>query len=320
MLTPPSPFIPIDAKNALDLTVVAEFRHRWVTELAWSADNLNLAVATTTSIALYRFADEKIKLQNLVGHQDAVRTVQISPDARWLASGSDDGSARLWTIAPDLPKHCLILPIGTPVQQVRYHPNGQQLAVVCGDSLQIWQIGTSPAENALLHKIAAPEKEFTSMAFDPAGAWVAVAGWDQKIRIFDSTDYRPIAVLEGHSQRVNQVAASPDGQRLGSVGRDGQLMLWDTYDWIRQISWVAHDTRPIDSIRFHPSGKVMITGGRDESARLWDTDSLALMVRLNQHRRPILSADLRPDTRFVATGSGDNSVKLWGVLSSPAAE
>jgi WD40 repeat protein len=41
----------------------------------------------------------------LYGHQGMVRSVAISPDGRWIASGSQDATVRLWRV-----------PTGTPVQ------------------------------------------------------------------------------------------------------------------------------------------------------------------------------------------------------------
>jgi WD40 repeat protein len=39
----------------------------------------------------------------LVGHQGTVRAVAVSPDGRWIASGADDGTIRVWPM-PDLTK------------------------------------------------------------------------------------------------------------------------------------------------------------------------------------------------------------------------
>ncbi|KAL0599291.1 Ribosome biogenesis protein BOP1 [Plecturocebus cupreus] len=59
------------------------------------------------------------------GHSDLVRCLSVSPGGQWLASGSDDGSLRLWEVAT---ARCVrTVPVGGVVRSVAWNPN----ATVC---------------------------------------------------------------------------------------------------------------------------------------------------------------------------------------------
>ena len=49
---------------------------------------------------------------------------------------------------------------------------------------------------------------------------------DAKVCLWDPITGQVMLVLDGHSQRVNAVAFSPDGQTLASASHDGAIKLW----------------------------------------------------------------------------------------------
>ena len=89
------------------------------------------------------------ELQTLEGHTRGVWSVSFSPNSQLLASGSGDGTIKLWDPASGALKHTLKGHIDA-VQSVAFAPNSQLLASGSDDkTIKLWD----PASGALKHTI-----------------------------------------------------------------------------------------------------------------------------------------------------------------------
>lgn len=69
--------------------------------------------------------------------------------------------------------------------------------------------------------------------FRPDGRLFAIGGWDQRIRLFERSQGRPMAILRGHRGSVNSLDWSPDAATSGLLasagGDDGRIYIWQCY-------------------------------------------------------------------------------------------
>ncbi len=71
--------------------------------------------------------------------------------------------------------------------------------------------------------------------YSPDGRFLATAGFDHKMKIWDAATHRPVTELEigdlpADFNRMNFVPFSPDGKRFAAI-QGGELKLWDTTTW-----------------------------------------------------------------------------------------
>lgn len=80
------------------------------------------------------------KVKEFVGHEQWANSVKVSPDGSILASNSDDGTVRLWSVSTAEP---LLLLSGTPNFGLDFSPDGQTLAVADGNQIKLFPVDLS---------------------------------------------------------------------------------------------------------------------------------------------------------------------------------
>ena len=93
-------------------------------------------VATAVRDAAFRVTPRS----TLAGHTSSVFCLAFSRDGRWLASGSHDNTARLWSVADGSPKAVLAEHTGA-VRAVAFSPDGKRLATGGSDCfVKLWDV------------------------------------------------------------------------------------------------------------------------------------------------------------------------------------
>jgi WD40 repeat protein len=67
-----------------------------------------------------------------------------------------------------------------------------------------------------------------SLAFSPDGKTLASAGFDKKVKLWQTTTGRELLTLPEQKDRVRWLAFSPDSSMLATAGHDGMLNIYGT--------------------------------------------------------------------------------------------
>ncbi|HLP58667.1 MAG TPA: DUF4365 domain-containing protein, partial [Candidatus Deferrimicrobium sp.] len=120
------------------------------------------------------------------------------------------------------------------------------------------------------------------------------------------------ATLEGHKDRVNSVAITPDGTRIISGSDDQTIGVWDA-EAGRSRAYLKGHTHYVLSVVPLPDSRRLLScaTGSDLTLKLWDMDSGNCLNTFKGHYGPIVSVSVSSDGKRAVSGSYDKTLKYW---------
>jgi eukaryotic-like serine/threonine-protein kinase len=250
------------------------------------------------------------------------------PDRGLIATMTQDGVV-LWN--PATGQEVRTLPFEkytrAPNPHLTFSPDGQQIAAASGDRVEVWSV----ADGKSVFRASGGG----GVAFSPDGKYVASGvivrrkvsetGFQVKnvVRIWDAAAGEEVMDLPGHTDRVNQVAFSPDGKLLVSVADGGVVKLWDL------AAKKEHRTLSpgsVADVAFSPDGtRLAIAEPITQQVTVWDVRKGNKLYSILSHRGFVTAVAFGPDGGLLAAAGGlfrddpDLSIRLWPGGDDPAA-
>ncbi|GAA0819065.1 WD40 repeat domain-containing serine/threonine protein kinase [Streptosporangium amethystogenes subsp. fukuiense] len=244
-------------------------------------------------------------LFTLAGHKESIQTVMFNPDGTALATGSDDGTAKLWNartgeLITTLTGH------KREVWDVVFSPDGTVLATSSLDgTVRLWNARTGELTTTLTGHT---DGSFGAL-FSPDSTTVVTSS-GETVKLWDARTGELTTTLTGHTGWVQAVAFIPDGTALAVGCDDGTVRLWDARTGELTTTLTGH-TNSVFAVAFSPDGTTLATGSGDTTAKLWNAKSGELIATLTGHKDSVPSAVFSSDGTTLATGSIDATAKLW---------
>ena len=152
------------------------------------------------------------------------------------------------------------------------------------------------------------------VACHPGGRWIASAGHDGTVVIWDLTSAERPRILRGHTRAVECVAWSADGERLVSGSSDRTVRIW-TFATGAEALRLGPVEATVTSVDFRPDGKRIAAASIDGMVTVWDCRAGELVRTMKGSRISLAGNSARTHGRsmlkVIAAFSPDGESLAW---------
>jgi WD40 repeat protein len=304
--------------------IVGMFTGIGTVHLLDQSDQRNVNATVLISLTLFAalsgwlFIESMFRQQSLTlrGHRYYVNSVAFSPDSTLVASGSRDGTIRMWEVSSDRELHVLALStetssISTNFSSIAFSPNGSVLASASRKDTSIWLWDVPSGQ--LLETIHVPLNWVASIAFSPNGHLLAVGdGKEFDVVLWDLSTGEILRMVTGpEGIGIDEVAFSTDGKLLIAGGKRKRVYVLEV-DGGEEVH-TLQGPYSIFEIAFSQDGRYLAAGrgGSSHSGlMLWDLGNQSVVQDFPGER--VESLAFSPNGRILAIGREyGNGLLLW---------
>ncbi len=283
-----------------------------VNDLAFSRDGRRLAVLAQNTVVVWDVIDGQDVFGVTATTAGAV-SLDLSPTGDRLALGHDDGGVRIWDLDAGQVVRCLdhrAVPT-----RLRFHPEGNRLAVLAGDRLALWPLNSAEETS---QEPASNPAGVVSFAWSPDGTRLAAAT-GVVVQVWNGAGTELLETHRGHTDRVRHIAFSTSGRHLASLGDDGLLKVWDVPGH-RVVGLVRGHAAAVSALAWSPDGRNLATASLDRTVKVWDVATRHVLRTLGTHPGSVNSVAYSPDGKWLASGCDDGIVRIWDAATGRPTE
>eukprot|EP00937_MAST-01D_sp_MAST-1D-sp2_P004918 g4918.t1 len=241
-----------------------------INRLEITPDKSFLAACGNSHIRLYEInTNNPNPATSYDGHTSNVTAVGFQKDQKWMYTGSEDGTIKIWDLrASGCQRN---YDAGVAINDVALHPN--QAELVSGDQnggIRSWDLRANSCVSELV-----PDSEgmtaMRSVAIAADASYVVAANnkgvcyvWRPK----SAKDYEPVKKFRAHEAYVLRCVLSPDVSYLATASADKTVKLWNVPDFSLAKTLQDHQRWVWDCV-FSADSSYLVTGSSDHTARLW---------------------------------------------------
>jgi len=260
----------------------------------------------------------------LAGHTDSVTQVAFSNDGKFAATGSYDGTVRIWSPESGELVHALEGP-SKEVEWIMWHPKGHALLAGSADTMAwMWWAPTGK----LMQIFAGHAQSVTCGAWGLGGKLIVTGSSDRSVIVWNPRQGTPQQhIREVHENAVVSMCAHAEAPVVvtGSEDASARVLQIETG---KVIANLPGHTSSVEAVGFNMPGaagiSLLATAGMDGKVLIWDGKTFDLRCEIKDHLEEggIVRFKWLPPPAvgaWLVTCATDASVRVFNALTGQCA-
>jgi WD40 repeat protein len=239
----------------------------------------------------------------------AIRALALTPDGRFLLSGSGDRAIKIWD--------CITgakvgqFPSGhiQGITDLAVTPDGIYAVSSSGDGgLKIWDW----QRQTLTQTCAGHTGSVNAIAITADGRHVVSASSDRAVRQWDIQTGKPLSMPPPASTITSPLAITPDDRFvIACYGRDPTTLgVWDMHSGELGHTLAGH-SGDVTAVDFTDDGAWLVSASADHTLRLWDLRTGETIRALVGHSGRVQMTRVIRSSGQAISGAEDGLIKTW---------
>ncbi|KAJ9074225.1 TOR complex subunit lst8, variant 3 [Entomophthora muscae] len=233
-----------------------------INKLCISPDRRYLVAGDYRNIRLFEINSlNSHPLCTLEGHTNNITSIAFHPEGKWLASGSEDGTVKIWdTRAPSVQRN---FKHGSPVNDFVIHPDSLQLLSCSRDgSIKLWNVGSTSCVHELV-----PDDDISmqSITISSDGSTVVAGSTKGSCYVWSmgkgsSGDFTAVTKFTAHNNYLTKCLLSPDSKVLATCSADSTVKIWNANNQFKHEKTLTGSSRWVWDCSFSADSSYLVTG------------------------------------------------------------
>jgi WD40 repeat protein len=250
----------------------------------------------------------------LLGHSDGLVDVAYSGDGRYVATTSQDKTAKLWDVQTGEPVQTF-MGHKDVVSSVALNNDGTYIATGSWDgTVKLWNSRTGMEEKTFPQMGHLEEGIFSVFFAKNETFLVALLGsgtikiWNTELgqEEFSASSFP----WYRESYLITEMTCTPELGAIAVAYNDNAIRVFFPNAPFTEL--VGHSDR-ISSLAFNRSATQLVSGSEDRTAIVWDIAKGSKLQTIRGHSNTVSRAKFSHDGDHLVTSSTDGSVKVWNV-------
>jgi len=262
-----------------------------VNQLQITPDKQFLAVAGNPNVSLYEINTSNARpVTTFDGHTGNVTAVGFQKDRKWMFTGSEDGTVKIWDIRA--PGYQRDYQSKVPINAAALHPN--QGEIISGDengNIRVWDL----TANSCSYELIPDGKTAIRSICVASDASLVIAATNRGTCFawkLGKSSFEPLQKIDAHITYCLKCLLSPDVKYLATASADHTVKIWNVDKNFALDKTLKGHQKWVWDCSFSADSAYLVTASSDKTSKLWDLKSGEVILDYKGHQKAVTSVAL----------------------------